>query len=32
MYRHTDSLLVQLRALVADIQSNPKKYVSVRIF
>jgi phospholipid/cholesterol/gamma-HCH transport system substrate-binding protein len=32
MYRRTDSLLVQLRALVADIQANPKKYISVRIF
>jgi phospholipid/cholesterol/gamma-HCH transport system substrate-binding protein len=32
MYRRTDSLLVQLRALAADIQANPKKYISVRIF
>jgi phospholipid/cholesterol/gamma-HCH transport system substrate-binding protein len=32
LYRHTDSLLVQLRALVADIQANPKRYVSVRLF
>ena len=32
MYRKTDSLLTQLRALAADIQANPKKYISVRIF
>jgi phospholipid/cholesterol/gamma-HCH transport system substrate-binding protein len=32
MYRRTDSLLTQLRALAADIQANPKKYISVRIF
>ncbi len=32
MYRQTDSLLVQLRGLIADIQTNPKKYISVRLF
>ena len=32
MYHRTDSLLVQLRSLAADIQANPKKYISVRIF
>jgi len=32
MYYRTDSLVAQLRALAADIQANPKKYVSVRIF
>ena len=32
MYRQTDSLLVQLRALVADIKANPKKYVSIKLF
>jgi phospholipid/cholesterol/gamma-HCH transport system substrate-binding protein len=32
MYRRSDSLLVQMRALIADIQANPKKYVSVRLF
>lgn len=32
VYRHTDSLLVSLRALIADIQANPKRYVSVRLF
>jgi len=32
MYRRTDSLLVQMRSLIADIQANPKRYVSVKIF
>lgn len=32
MYRQTDSLLTELRALVTDFKTNPKKYVSVRIF
>jgi phospholipid/cholesterol/gamma-HCH transport system substrate-binding protein len=32
MYRQTDSLLTELRALVTDFKANPKKYVSVRIF
>jgi len=32
MYRRTDSLLVQMRALIADIQANPKRYVSVKLF
>jgi phospholipid/cholesterol/gamma-HCH transport system substrate-binding protein len=32
MYRRSDSLLVQLRSLIADIQANPKKYVSIKIF
>jgi ABC transport permease subunit len=32
MYRRSDSLLVQLRALIADIQANPKRYVSVKLF
>lgn len=32
LYRNSDSLLTQLRALVTDVQKNPKKYVSVRIF
>ena len=32
MYRRTDSLLVQMRALIADIQKNPKRYVSVKVF
>ena len=32
MYRHTDSLVTQLRELLADIKSNPKKYLTVRLF
>jgi phospholipid/cholesterol/gamma-HCH transport system substrate-binding protein len=32
MYRQTDSLLTQLRTLIADIKANPKRYVSVKLF
>jgi phospholipid/cholesterol/gamma-HCH transport system substrate-binding protein len=32
IYRQTDSLLTQLRALVADIKTNPKRYVTLRVF
>jgi phospholipid/cholesterol/gamma-HCH transport system substrate-binding protein len=32
LYRNSDSLLLQLRALVADIQKNPKRYVNVKVF
>jgi phospholipid/cholesterol/gamma-HCH transport system substrate-binding protein len=32
LYRRTDSVLTELRALTADIRANPKKYVSIRIF
>ena len=32
VYRHTDSLVTQLRDLLADIKSNPKKYLTVRLF
>jgi phospholipid/cholesterol/gamma-HCH transport system substrate-binding protein len=32
LYANSDSLLVELRALVADFRANPKRYVSVRIF
>jgi phospholipid/cholesterol/gamma-HCH transport system substrate-binding protein len=32
MYRHTDSLVTQLRELLADIKSNPKRYLTVRLF
>ena len=32
MYRHTDSLVTELRDLLADIKSNPKKYLTVRLF
>jgi phospholipid/cholesterol/gamma-HCH transport system substrate-binding protein len=32
MYRNTDSLLTELRALVADFKAHPKKYVNLRVF
>jgi phospholipid/cholesterol/gamma-HCH transport system substrate-binding protein len=32
LYRNSDSLLTQLRALVADVHKNPGKFLSVRIF
>lgn len=32
LYRRTDSLVVQLQALVADVRANPRKYVNLRIF
>ena len=32
MYRRSDSLLVQLRSLIADVQANPKRYLSVKLF
>jgi phospholipid/cholesterol/gamma-HCH transport system substrate-binding protein len=32
LHRQMDSLLVELRALVADVKANPKKYVSVKLF
>jgi phospholipid/cholesterol/gamma-HCH transport system substrate-binding protein len=32
LYRHSDSLVVELRALIADFKANPKKYVNLRIF
>jgi len=32
MYRRTDSVLTELRSLVADLRNNPKKYISVRLF
>jgi phospholipid/cholesterol/gamma-HCH transport system substrate-binding protein len=32
LYRRTDSLIVQLQALVADVRANPRKYVNLRIF
>ncbi len=31
-YRRGDSLLVELRSLVADIKANPKRYVTVKVF
>jgi phospholipid/cholesterol/gamma-HCH transport system substrate-binding protein len=32
LYRNSDSLVVELRALVADIRAHPKKYVSLKMF
>lgn len=32
LYTNTDSLIIELRALVADVKKNPKKYVNVRVF
>ncbi|MHB1313291.1 MAG: MlaD family protein [Gemmatimonadaceae bacterium] len=32
LYRHTDSVLVDLRALIADFKKNPKRYVKLSIF
>jgi phospholipid/cholesterol/gamma-HCH transport system substrate-binding protein len=32
LYRHTDSLVIELRALAADIKANPKRYISLKIF
>jgi phospholipid/cholesterol/gamma-HCH transport system substrate-binding protein len=32
IYRHTDSLILELRALAADLKANPKRYLSVKIF
>lgn len=32
LYRHADSLVIELRALAADIKANPKRYISVRLF
>jgi len=32
LYRNSDSLLVQMRGLVTEVRTNPKKFVSVRIF
>jgi phospholipid/cholesterol/gamma-HCH transport system substrate-binding protein len=32
LYRRSDSLMLQLQALVADIKANPGRYVRVRIF
>jgi phospholipid/cholesterol/gamma-HCH transport system substrate-binding protein len=32
LYRHADSLVIELRALAADIKANPKRYISLKIF
>jgi phospholipid/cholesterol/gamma-HCH transport system substrate-binding protein len=31
VYRNTDSLLIEMRALVKDIKANPKRYVTVKV-
>jgi phospholipid/cholesterol/gamma-HCH transport system substrate-binding protein len=32
LYSNSDSLMVELRALVADIRANPRRYFNLRIF
>jgi phospholipid/cholesterol/gamma-HCH transport system substrate-binding protein len=32
LYQQSDSLMIELRALVADIRANPRKYFNLRIF
>lgn len=32
LYHHSDSLLVDLRALIADVKRDPKRYFGIRIF
>lgn len=32
LYRSSDSLVTELRALVRDVKSNPKRYINVRVF
>jgi phospholipid/cholesterol/gamma-HCH transport system substrate-binding protein len=32
LYRNADSLVVELRALVADVKKNPKRYINVKVF
>ena len=32
LYRNSDSLVTELRGLVADFKANPKKYVNLRVF
>jgi phospholipid/cholesterol/gamma-HCH transport system substrate-binding protein len=32
LYRNTDSLMSELRALVVDFKKNPKRYLSVKVF
>ena len=32
LYRNTDSLVSELRALVVDLKKNPKRYLSVKVF
>ena len=32
LYRNSDSLVTELRGLVADFKAHPKKYVNLRVF
>ncbi|MEI6741303.1 MAG: MlaD family protein [Gemmatimonadaceae bacterium] len=32
LYQQSDSLLMDLRALVADVKKNPKRYINIRVF
>jgi phospholipid/cholesterol/gamma-HCH transport system substrate-binding protein len=32
LYRNSDSLVTELRALIADFKAHPKKYVNLRVF
>ena len=32
LYRNSDSLVRDLRALVADVKKNPRRYLNVRVF
>jgi phospholipid/cholesterol/gamma-HCH transport system substrate-binding protein len=32
LYRHSDSLVLELRGLVADVKANPRKYVNLKVF
>jgi phospholipid/cholesterol/gamma-HCH transport system substrate-binding protein len=32
MYRHTDSLMIELRSLAADIRANPRRYINLKVF
>lgn len=32
LYRNSDSLVMELRALVADVKKNPRRYLSLKIF
>ena len=32
VYRHADSLILELRALAADLRANPRRYLSLKIF
>jgi phospholipid/cholesterol/gamma-HCH transport system substrate-binding protein len=32
LYRNTDSLMTELRSLIADFKAHPKKYVNLRVF